>query len=166
MRFCQFVGIPRGGSSTRQPQHTEPCQCASGQRWAPHGVLQGQMQPLQCAAGVVEPVLDTVAGLGKLFVGFAVLPVCGDFQRKRHYSATTAQRALPVCEWPVMDMPWATAKSNAALTVCSRCGGACTGSCGQSGQVVFGGYGFAECWSFPDMEALLNNHSAQSPTSV
>ena len=33
-------------------------------------------------------------------------------------------------------------------------------------MVVCGGCGFAECWSFPDVEAPLGNHSANSPASV
>ena len=90
----------RGGGSTGQPQRTEPCQCASSQPWACHGALQGQMQPLLCAAGVVGPTLGAGAGCCACwwFVGVAVLPVCGDFQRRRHHSATKAHRALPVCE--------------------------------------------------------------------
>ena len=72
------------------------------------------MQPLQCAAGVVEPGLGAAAGLGRLFVGVGVLLVCEDFQRRRQHSATTAHRALPVCEWLALGMPWAIARSNAA----------------------------------------------------
>ena len=56
------------------------------------------MQPLQYAAGVVGPTLEAAAGLGRWFVGVAVLPVCGDSQRKRQHSATTVHRALPVDE--------------------------------------------------------------------
>ena len=83
LRFYRFVEILRGGRrSTRQPQRTEPCQRrVSGQPWACHGALQAQMQPLQFAAGVVEPDLGAAAGLGRWFVGVAVLPVCGDFQK-------------------------------------------------------------------------------------
>ena len=40
-----------------------------GQPWACHVVLQGQMQPLQCAAGVVEIALGAAAELGRWFVG-------------------------------------------------------------------------------------------------
>ena len=57
LRFCRCVEISRGGGSTRQPQRTDPWQCVSDQPWACHGVLQGSMQPLQCEAGVVGPVL-------------------------------------------------------------------------------------------------------------
>ena len=77
-----------------------------------------------------------------------------------------SHRALPVCEWPDLGKSWDTARSNAASAVCSRCGGACTGCCGRAGQVVNGGCGFVDFISFPDEEALLNNHSAQSPASV
>ena len=39
-----------------------------------HGALQGQMQPLQCIAVVVEPALGAAAGLGtRWYVGVAVL---------------------------------------------------------------------------------------------
>ena len=34
------------------------------------------------------------------------------------------------------------------------------------GRWFVGGCGFAECWSFPDVEAPFGNHSAQSPASV
>ena len=64
------------------------------------------------APGVVEPVLGAAAGLGRWFVGGAVLPVCGDYQRRRQHSTTTAYRALPVCEVPALGMPWGTARSN------------------------------------------------------
>ena len=54
VRFCRFVELSRGGGSTQQPQHTEPCQCVSVQPWACHWALQGQMQPvLLCAVGLV-----------------------------------------------------------------------------------------------------------------
>ena len=89
---------------------------ALGIPWA----LKGQVQPLQCAAGVVEPALGAAAELGRWFVGVVVLPVCGEFQRRRQHSATTAHRALPVCEWPALGIPWGTARSNAASAVCSR----------------------------------------------
>ena len=57
------------------------------------------------------------AGLGWCFVGVAILPVCGDFQRRRQHSATTAHRALPVCEWPALGIPWGTAKKNSLSSV-------------------------------------------------
>ena len=82
------------------------------------------MQPLLCAAGVVGPALGAAAaGLCKWLVGGAVLPVCGEFQRRSHYSATTAHRDLPVRRWPALGMPWGTASSNAASAVCSRIAG-------------------------------------------
>ena len=61
-----------------------------------HGVLQGKIQPLQCAAGVVRPVLGAAAGLGRWFVGVAVLPVCGDFPTRRQHSATRAHSPTSV----------------------------------------------------------------------
>ena len=60
------------------------------------------MQLLNSAKGVVEPALGAVAGLGRWFVGTAVLLVCGDFQRRRQHSAPTAHRVLPVCEWAAL----------------------------------------------------------------
>ena len=77
LQLCRFVEIFRRGGSTQQPQSTEPCQCASGQPWAYHGALQGQMQPLQCAQGVVRPARGVAAGLGRWFVGVAVAAAPG-----------------------------------------------------------------------------------------
>ena len=151
MQFFRFVEIPRGGGSTRQSQRTEPCPWVSGQPWASHLALQGQMKPLH---------------LGRWLVGVAGLPVCGAVQRNRQHSATTANRALPVCEWPVLGMPWATVRSKAASALCSRCGESCTGCCGRAELVVCGYCCIAECWCYPDVEALLGHHIAQSPASV
>ena len=104
-QFCRFVEISRGGGSTEQSQRTEPCQCVSGQPWACHGALQGQIQPLQCTAGVAGSPLAVIEGLGGWFVGRAVFLFCEGFQRRRQHSATTAHRALPVYEWPAFGMP-------------------------------------------------------------
>jgi len=54
VRFCRMLEFSRCGGAARQPQCTEPCQCVGGQAWACHGPLEGQMQSLQCAAGIVE----------------------------------------------------------------------------------------------------------------
>ena len=162
------AGITRGGDSTRQSQRTELCQCVSSQLWACLGALQGQMQPLRCeAAGVVEPALRAAEGLGRWFVGIAVLQqVYRNFQRRRQHSTNPAHRVVPFCEWPALGMPWATVRSNRTSLLVSRCGGACTRGCGRAGQVVCGGCGFAGLWRFPEEEAALDNHSAQSPASV
>ena len=54
------------------------------------------MQPLLCAADAVGPALGAAAELGRWwFVGVAVLPILGEFQRRRQHSATKAHRALP-----------------------------------------------------------------------
>ena len=45
----------------------------SDQSWACQRPLQGQMQLLQYAAGLVEPALGATAGLGWWFMGVAVL---------------------------------------------------------------------------------------------
>ena len=126
------------------------------------------MQHLQCAAGVAETAMSAVAGLGRWWcVGVAVLLLSGVFQLSRRHSATTVQRALPVCVWSVLGMPWGTARSNTASALCSRCGGACTGCLGHAGQVVCGGCGFAAgYWNLSREEAALGNQSAQSPASV
>ena len=89
----------------------------SGQAWACQGALQGQMQPLLCAAGVVVPALGAAAGLCSLLVGGAVLPVCGEFKRRSDDSATAAHRALPVCGCQVLGMPWGITRSNEILAV-------------------------------------------------
>ena len=167
MQFGQFVEISRGGGSNRQPQRSEPCQCVSGQPWACHGALEGQMQLVQCATGVVEHALGAAAGvLCRWLAGGADLPVCGDFQTRRQHSATTANRALPVCGWPALGMPWGTARSNAAFAVCSRSGRACSWGCARGGHVVCGGCGFAGLKRVPEEEAALGKHSVQSPASV
>ena len=55
----------------------------TGQSWAYYGPLEGQMQLLQLAAGVVEPAPGNgVVGLDRWFVGLAaVFPLSGDFCR-------------------------------------------------------------------------------------
>ena len=81
------------------------------------------MQPLKGAAGVVEPALGAATGLeGRWFEGAAVVLNAGVVQMGRRLPATTAHRALPVCEWPALGMPLATARSNSASAMCSRCG--------------------------------------------
>ena len=88
-----------------QAQHTVPYQCVNSQPWACHGPLQGQMRPLQCAAGVGKPALGAAAGLGRWFVGVVVLLNAGIVQMSRHRSATIVPRALLVCEWLALGMP-------------------------------------------------------------
>jgi len=63
-------------------------------------------------------------------------PVCGDFQRRRQHLVTTVYRALPVCDWPALGMPWCTAMSSGASVVYSRCGRVYTRGCGRAGQAV------------------------------
>ena len=83
--------------------------------------------------------------MGRWFVGGAVLLNAGVFQMLRRRSATTAHRALPLSEWPVLGMPWATARSHVASAVCSwRCGGAFTGcAVARLGRWFVGN---AVCW--------------------
>ena len=161
-------GVLDGGCA-RQPLCTEPRQCVSGQPWACPGLLQGQVQPMQWSAGLVEPALGAAAGLGRWIVGVASidLRVCGDFQRRRQHSETTAHRTLPVDGWPALGMSWGTARSNAVSALLSRCGGAQTWGCGRAGQVVCGVCEFANLLRrLPEEEAELSNHSAQSPANV
>jgi len=106
--FCQILGIFSFGVCAQQPLRTEPCQCVCDQPWVWHGALQGQMQHLQCSAGVVEPVLGAAAGLGRWFVGVAVLPDSGVFQWWGTCSATTEHIFLCLCARPALGMPWGT----------------------------------------------------------
>ena len=70
---------------------------------------------------MLEPALGAAAGLGRWSMGLAVLPNAGVLQMWWSHSATTAHRALPVCEWPALNMPLDTARSNAASAVLDRC---------------------------------------------
>ena len=101
----------------------------------------------------MESALGAVARLGRWFVGVAVFPICGGFQRRRQHSATTALRVLPVCEWPAPDTPIGTLRSNAASAVSNGCGLACARCCGRPGPGDCGGCGFASSWRFPEEEA-------------
>ena len=135
-----MLEFSRSGGTALQPQRTEPCQRVSGQPWASHWALQAQVHPLQCAEGVTESALGAAAGLGRWFGRVAVLPLSGVFQlmRKRKL-ATTAHRALPVCEVPALDMPWATARSNAGLQCAAGVVEPELGSAGGLGRWFVGG---------------------------
>ena len=138
---CCFAGFwifSEEEAALDQPQRIEPSQCVSGQSWASHQALQGQMQFLQCAVGVVEPALGAKAGLGLRVVWglWFCRHVETFFQRRRQHLATSVCRALPVSAWSVLSIPWGTARSNTASEVCSRSSGACTGCCGRAEQVV------------------------------
>ena len=80
LRFCQILESISDGGCAQQPLRTEPCQCVYRQLLVCHGALQGQIQSLQGPAGVLEPALVAAAGLGRWFVGVAVLPDSGEFQ--------------------------------------------------------------------------------------
>ena len=73
LRLCRFLVLFCGGGAARQPQCTEPCQCVCGEPWVFCGALQGQMQHLYQAQGVVEPALDAAAGLGRGVAGVCVV---------------------------------------------------------------------------------------------
>ena len=71
----------------------------------------------------------------------------GNFQMWRYFLATTEHhKALLVCEWLALGMPWGTARSNAASAALSR--------------------GFSRFRIFSVMEVVLINQSAQSPASL
>ena len=80
---------------------------------------------------MVGLTLVTAAGPTRWFVGVVVLPVCGAVQKRRQQSATTAHRALLVCEWAALGMPWGTERSNAASAVLSSCDAVCNGCCSR-----------------------------------
>ena len=104
--FCRCVEISRGGGPARQPkQGTEPCQFVSGQPWACHGGMQGNMQPLQCAAGVVEPALGVAAGLGRWFKTGAIFCRFVDISRAGGSTWGQPRRTDP-CQC-VSGQPWA-----------------------------------------------------------
>ena len=122
------------GCCARQPQCTEPRQCVCGQPWAFRGPLQGQMQRLQCSAGLVEPALGAAAGLGRWLVGgwFSLF-----VEISRGRGSTRQPQHTESCQCVIGNpWPWASARTNVASAECSRCGGACTGCCGRAGQVV------------------------------
>ena len=51
--------------------------------------------------------------------GLWLVAVLQYFRFLRPYStSTTVHRALPVCEWPALGMPWATASANEPLQQC------------------------------------------------
>ena len=153
----------RCGGAARQPQRTGPSQYVSGQPWACHGLLQDQMKPLQCEAGVVESALGAAAGLDRWFEGAVVLLKRKILQVWRRCLPTTAHRALPVCKWPAQGMPWATARSKCSL--CSMLEPV-LGAAAGLGRCFEGTAVFAVCWSFAAVEALLANQNLQSPASV
>ena len=123
------------------------------------------MQPLECAAAVVETALVTAKGWQVVCQGYVFAAFCS-FSVEDVLAKTTAHPALLMSVWPALGIPWGTECSNAAFVACSRCGGACTGYWGRAGQVVCGGCGFPAFWRFSGKEALLGNHIAQSPASV
>ena len=129
------------------------------------------MQPLQYAAGVVnKPALKAaVAGLGRWFVeGCAVLPICEDFQRRSQRSATTAHRALPVTEWPVLYIYHESLQCQMQTLQCAAgvVGPALRAVAGLGSWVVGVAFCAVVLWRFPEEDAAVGNHSAQSPASV
>ena len=69
-RFCHILGSFSDGGCARQPLRTEPNQCVSGQPWVCPGPLQGQMDPVQWSAGLVEPARGAVLGCAGGLRGF------------------------------------------------------------------------------------------------
>ena len=113
-----------------------------GMPWA---TARSEVEASAVCSRWADPALGAAAGLGRWFVGVAVLLNTGVFQLWRRCSAATAHIALPVCECPGLGIPWATAWSTLASAVCRSCGGACcTACCGRAGQVVCGFCCFAD----------------------
>ena len=86
-RFCPILESFSDAGCARQPLHTEPRQCVGGQPWACPGPLQGQMQPVQWSAGLVEPALGAAALLCRWFAWLPVLSHSGVLQQWRLCSA-------------------------------------------------------------------------------
>ena len=87
--MLEFYGC---GGAAHQPKHTQLCQCVRGQPWVYHGVLEIQMQPLNCSANLVEPALGAAAaGLYRWFLGVEVLRLLWGFPEEEeailNYSA-------------------------------------------------------------------------------
>ena len=165
MPVCGELQRCRQQSATTANRALSVCECSAlGMPW---GTVSSSAASAVCRR-MVGPALGAAAGLGRWLVGVAVLWSSGILQMRRQWPVTTAHRALPMCSWLVLlGMPWGTARWKAASSVRSRCGGDCTGCCGRAGQeVVYGGCGFVDFWSLPDMEAVVSDHGAQSPSSV
>ena len=79
-RFCHILESFSDAGCARQPLRTEPRQCVGGQPWACPGPLQGQMDPVQLTAGLVEPALGAAAVLCSLFARLPVLSHSGVVQ--------------------------------------------------------------------------------------
>ena len=162
--LCGMLEFSKCGDTAWQPQRTEPCQCMNGLPWAYHGPLQGQMQSSpNYAAGVVEPTL------GDVYEGCCFADCLLEFSR----CGGTACRQ-PQCTEPcqcVGGQPWAChGQLQGQMHPLQHAVGVIEpdlGAAARLGSWYLGGSGFSECCcSFPDGEALLNNHSAQSPASV
>jgi len=146
-------------------------QCMNGHSWACRGALQSQMQSLQCAAGVVEPVCT--GGCGR--DGQVICRGCGFASLWRFPSEEEAALGNHGAQSPAS--MWVASPGHTighCKVKCSLC------SVQQvwwslhwglrqvlAGQVVCGGCGFASSlWRFPEEEAELDTHSAQSPASM
>ena len=105
LRCCWSVDISRWGGSTQERQRTERCQCVKCQPWVCRGAMQGQMQPLQCAAGVAGPVLGAAAGLGRWFVVVAVF-FAGVWRFPEEEAALGNPQRTKPCQC-VGSQPWA-----------------------------------------------------------
>ena len=79
---------------------------------------------------------DPALGAEQLVCGEFVFAECWSFPDVEALLGNHSAQSSAMCEWPALLIPWGTARSNAASEVCSGCGGACTGCCGQALQVV------------------------------
>ena len=168
MRLCGFGGLWRF-SAEEAPLGTHSAQRPSSVWMASFGHVMGQCK-VKCSLCSVQQVWRNLQWVqrhrdGQVVCGCAVLLLCVGFKLRKRRSAATAQRVLPLCDWPGLGTSWGTARSNTTCAGSSRCGGVCTGGCGRAWRVVCGGCAFAGLWRFPEEKAALGNHSTQSPAS-
>ena len=92
----------------------------------------------------MEPALGAAPGLGRWFMGSAVLLNAGVFQMWRRRSATTAHRALPVSDWPALGMLWAIARYMQTLQCAAAVDEPALGAAAGRGRWLAGNAFFAE----------------------
>ena len=124
------------------------------------------MQPLHCASGEVEPELGaTAAGLGSCFTELRSCRLSVDPEEEAALNNHSAQSPASVCvSSPGHAMGHLKVKCsfcNVQLVWWSLKWGLQQGWSGGLGV-----YAFAGLWRFPEEEAVLGNHSAQSSASV
>ena len=83
LRFTSLVRFPEEEAALNNHSAQSPARLreASPGHFIGHCKNDGVI--LLCVGIMVEPALGALAGLGRWFVGVAVLPVWGNFQRRR-----------------------------------------------------------------------------------